>query len=209
MGRRFMLSSGIVLEVCAVNSSSLETGKNFLAGMGRVQEMAFTSVANELRWNDNHTLALRVLAMHHHIALVEDLEPAEGYYRGFGIAVDAPRIQRLAARKGVQLVLHGHKHRAFIWRSSVYELPEFTQLGHRLGNLSIVGGGSVGSRETDGHKTYFNIMSVAASGIDLAIYRSINAGSFNKMQVWRAGFEIGREPERLVLTDWEELKKQN
>jgi len=69
-------------------------------------------------------MALRVLALHHHLTLTEDLEPAKGYGAGFGIAVDAPRIMRLAARYGVQLALHGHKHRVFMWRSKVYKLPE-------------------------------------------------------------------------------------
>ena len=175
--------------------------------MGRVQEAAFTEVANELGWQDNSTMALRVLALHHHLTLTENLEPYGEFYRGFGIAVDAARILRMAAKNGVQLALHGHKHRAFIWRSQVYELPEHTQMGHRLGNMSIVGGGSAGSKDTEGFRNYFNTMNVDASGIHLTIYRSMHAGSFEKMQAWQSSFEIGNAPKKLILTEWQEAQK--
>jgi 3',5'-cyclic AMP phosphodiesterase CpdA len=150
MGRRFALPCGLTIEVCGLNSSSLETGKQFLTGMGRIDEGAFAEIAQQLGWSETPTLALRLLAIHHHLALTEDLEPAEGYGKGYGLAVDAVRVQRLAARKGVHIALHGHKHRSFIWRSTVYELPEHTQTQYRLGELSIIGGGSAGSSETDG-----------------------------------------------------------
>src|SRR5215471_18560971 len=109
MGRRFALPSGLIIEVCGINSSSLETGKNFLAGMGRIDEGAFAEVAQRLGWTTAETLALRLLIIHHHLALTEDLEPAEGYGKGYGLAVDAVRIQRMAAQYGVHLALHGHK----------------------------------------------------------------------------------------------------
>src|SRR5205823_2656100 len=105
MGRRYLLPCGLAVEVCALNSSSLETGKNFLAGMGRIQEASFGETAGQLGWT-NATMAMRLLAVHHHLALIEDLEPASGYLRGYGLAVDAVRIQRMAAKFGVQLALH-------------------------------------------------------------------------------------------------------
>lgn len=206
MGRRYLLPEGVAVEVCGLNSSSLETGKNFLAGIGRVEESAFQTVSSELGWTDGSTLALRVMALHHHLALTENLEPYGDYGRGFGIAVDAPRIQRMAAKKGVQLAIHGHKHRAFIWRSNVYELPGDTHMGHRLGSISIVGGGSAGSNETEGKKNYFNLIDVSPKGISLTIYRSQNTGAFEEMQEWRAEFTIDQEHQHLNLGEWLEVK---
>lgn len=46
MGRRFLLPSGVSVDICAVNSSSLLQGKHFLAGMGRVQEAAVGCATN-------------------------------------------------------------------------------------------------------------------------------------------------------------------
>jgi 3',5'-cyclic AMP phosphodiesterase CpdA len=203
MGRRFFLPCGIAVEVCGLNSSSLETNKNFLAGMGRIQESAFTQVANSLKWNDLSGFALRVLAIHHHLTLTEDLEPAQDYYRGFGIAVDAPRIMRMAARSGVHLVLHGHKHRAFIWRSGVYELPEHAQNQWHLGDIALLGGGSAGSTSTESNKNYFNVIDVSSKGLDISLFRASNAGSFVEMQKWASDFELAGNPPRLKLGDWE------
>lgn len=206
MGRRYALPCGLMLEVCGVNSSSLEQGRNFLAGMGRVQENSLAEVIRELGWRQTASLSLRLLALHHHLALTENLEDVASYSRGFGIAIDAPRIQRLAARSGVHLALHGHKHRVFVWRSGVYELPEDAQSSWRLGDLSIVGGGSAGSKETEGHKNYFNLFEFGSGGLTLEIFRAQNSGSFDIMQRWRSGFAIAGEPPepaKLTLGDWE------
>lgn len=207
MGRRFVLPCGLVVEVCAVNSSSLEHGKDFLSGMGRVQEHAVAQVASELGWVEvpKEGLSLRLLALHHHLALTENLESPADYYRGFGIAIDAPRIQRLAARRGVHLVLHGHKHRTFVWRSGVYELPEHAQTSWRLGDLAIVGGGSAGSRESEGHRNYFNLVEVSGKELTLEMYRADPGGSFGLMQRWRAPLSMDPEAGRLVLGDWQTL----
>lgn len=202
MGRRFLLPCGMALEICALNSSSLETGKNFLAGMGRIQESAFTTVANALRWDERAALSLRLLLTHHHLVLTENLEPAPDFYRGFGIAVDAPRILRLAARHGVQLALHGHKHRAFMWRSGVYELPEHAQQRWDLGDVSIIGGGSAGSSETESNKNYFNLIKVGSDGLRLTMYRAENAGTFQPINEWHAKFQLKGEPARLMLGEW-------
>jgi 3',5'-cyclic AMP phosphodiesterase CpdA len=203
MARRFVLPNGTTVEVCALNSSSLETGKKFLAGMGRIDEGGFIEVANKLDWGDAQTLALRLLVIHHHLALTEDLEPAEGYGKGYGLAVDAVRVQRLAAHKGVHLALHGHKHRAFIWRSTVYELPEQAQERYRVGELSIIGGGSAGSVETDGLSNYFNVIAVEPGLITLTMFRAINAGIFGRMQRWTAELSLSKSSGGLKLGDWD------
>lgn len=208
MGRRYVLPSGVVLEIAALNSSSLETGHNFLAGVGRVNEAAFEHVANELRWNDPAmtSKALRMLILHHHLALTENLEPAEGYLKGFGLALDAVRIQRIAARHGVQLALHGHKHRAFLWRSHVFELPEHTQPNHYLGEISIIGGGSAGSSDTEGHSNYFNLLELTARNLNLTIYKSQNEGAFQVMQRWEAPLQTSDLTGQLLLGVWEPRK---
>lgn len=200
MGRRYVLPSGMVVEICGLNSSSLMTGKNYLAGTGRIDENAFSGVANELGWTSSQSIALRILAIHHHLALTEDLESPDDFSRGYGLAIDAVRVQRVAASKGVHLALHGHKHRAFIWRSSVYALPEETQPTHYLGDLSIVGGGSAGSSEVPGDKNYFNVLTCQPKGITLEILRAPSAGAFTSMAKWEADFSL--QEGRLRLGDW-------
>jgi len=201
-GRRFVLPSGMILDVAGLNSSSLETGKDFLAGMGRIEEHALDEIANEMNWRkDRGNLAVRVLALHHHVVLTEDLEPAEGYSRGFGIAVDAPRIQRRAAGFGVHLVLHGHKHRVFLWKSGVFNSLEHSTLKHHLGDLWVVGGGSAGSTEVPDDGNYFNTFAFEPEGARLSIFKSVAGRSFEEMQKWQGSFQL--RDGRLVFGEWE------
>ena len=201
MGRRYVMPHGGLLEVCALNSSALKTGHNFLAGMGRIDEAAFEDVKNRMRWEEG-SLALRLLAIHHHLTLTENLEHPSEYAKGFGIAIDAPRIQRLMARHGVQLAMHGHKHRAFIWRSRVYELPESNRDELTPGELSIVGGGSAGSTDVPGDTNWFNVVQPRSAGVDLHMYRSEGAGIFSRSARYFAPFSLEGNPVRLRLEEW-------
>lgn len=200
MGRRFVLPSGLTLDVAALNSSSLQTGKDFLAGMGKIEEQALDEIALELDWSEP-SLALRLLALHHHVVLTENFEPADGYYRGFGIAVDAPRVQRKAASLGVDLVLHGHKHRAFLWKSGVFNLPEQSETKHWLGDLWVLGGGSAGSTEVDANLNFFNALTFDPKKVSLAIFKSSRAGSFDLIQRWASPLRLADG--RIALSDWE------
>jgi len=207
MGRRFVLPSGVVLEICGLNSSSLATGRNFLAGMGRIDENTYRSVANELKWSDPpQGLAVRFLAIHHHLSFTEDVEGHSGYSTGFGIAVDAPRILRLAARNGVHLALHGHKHRAFLWRSDVYELPEMASTRFDLGPFAILGVGSSGSSDTPTKANFFNLIRLTAEGMNVAMYKAANAGTFEPVSKWTADLELKSEHNRIALGKWQEVK---
>lgn len=204
MGRRYLLPNGMAIEICALNSSSLETGRQFLAGVGRVNEAAMEDVAVALGWKNTsaESMALRLLMIHHHLALTEDLEPAAGYGRGFGLALDAVRVQRMAAKYGVQLAIHGHKHRSFLWRSSVFELPEHSQTKYFLGDLAIAGGGSAGSIETEGNSNYFNLMNFDSKAVKLSIYRAIKCGQFERIQDWEAPLSMGERKGKLSLGTW-------
>jgi hypothetical protein len=185
MARRFLFPGGTLVDVVAVNSSSLEQGEHHLAGMGRVQEVGYREATNALGWI-NRGASLRVLALHHHLALTDNLESADEYRSGFGIAIDAPRTQRMAAKDGVQLALHGHKHRAFVWRSGAYELPDNAATKWDLGSINIVGGGSAGSTSTDGDRNFFNLLRYSGGKVELEIYRSEHGGSFDRMSCWEA-----------------------
>jgi len=204
MARRYIFPGGNLLDVVGVNSSSLEQGKNFLAGMGRVQEPGYKQASQELGWESRRGLALRVLALHHHLALTDNLESASEYRKGFGIAVDAPRIMRMAAHDGVHVAMHGHKHRAFLWRSGVYELPEFTSQQFDLGNLNIIGGGSSGSASTEGNCNFFNLLRVSGCCVDLEMYRSKDHGVFEPFTSWQAPLVSGEHG--LELGPWRQME---
>jgi hypothetical protein len=190
MARRYVFPNGMTMEICGLNSSSLEQGKKFLAGMGRVQESAFVGTSSVLGWKEHdRTLALRVLALHHHLQPTEDIDNPNEFYRGFGMALDSPRVQRLAASRHVQLALHGHKHRAFLSRVSVHSLPQRYNAAQK-GSLSIVGGGTAGSPSNAGNENFFSLISVNTDAVDVVFYRSHSKGAFDRMQTARAPISI-------------------
>jgi len=120
--------------------------------------------------------------------------------------VDAVRVQRLAAKHGVHLALHGHKHRSFIWRSTVYELPERTHPEYRLGELSIVGGGSAGSSETEAESNYFNVIEIGGGKLGLDIYRSRHRGAFSIIQSFCADLTVSESSRGLRLGEWKKVQ---
>jgi hypothetical protein len=208
MARRFIFPGGRVIDIIGLNSSSLEQGKSFLSGMGRVQEAAFDHAMNALRWDDHKGGALRILALHHHVALTDDLESPDEFAKGFGIAVDAPRTLRKAAANGVHLVVHGHKHRAFVWRAGAYELPEHTRETWELGHVNIVGGGSSGSTATDGPRNYFNLIRMKDSTVELEMWRSENSGSFERFMTWRAVLAPSYNGGPLEIQPWNKVHSE-
>jgi hypothetical protein len=173
------------VDVVAVNSSSLEQGKDHLAGMGRVQEEAYAETAEALGW-ETSSVAHRIVALHHHLAFTEELEAVEEYRTGFGIAIDATRIVRRAARHGVHLALHGHKHRSFIWRVHAYEAPDEVHERWDLGALNIVGGGSSGSTHTADSRNYFSLIRHAPDAVIVEMYRAKPEDGFIRATTWQA-----------------------
>jgi hypothetical protein len=205
MARRFVFPGGNLVDVVAVNSSSLEQGKHFLAGMGRVQEAGYQAAATTLSWEKQHALGLRILTLHHHLALTEDLESSDEYGTGFGIAIDAPRIQRMAAKHGVHLAVHGHKHRAFVWRANAYELPEYAKEKWELGAFNIVGGGSSGSTSTDGQRNFFNLFRIAGTCVELEIFGNSHGGKFERISTWQAQLVRGTDRDGLCIGPWQKV----
>lgn len=201
MGRRFVFPHGGVVEICALNSSSLEQGADHFAGMGKVRPTVFARVCDALGWGDERgSLGLRILAIHHHLTATEDVENSAEYAKGFGMAIDAKKILRDAARRRVHLVLHGHRHRVFVWREGVYELPEYTKPGWKLGSVSILGGGSAGSSSVIDKRNFFNLITVGSGGLIVEIFQSQGGDSFQIMNKLRADFSL--QGGHLQLGDW-------
>jgi predicted phosphodiesterase len=203
MGRRFILPSGVTVDICALNSSSLEQGKDYLSGMGMVRPTVFNEVADRLGWKSHKkSLALRILTVHHHLTPTEDVESPGEFSKGFGMAIDAKRILRDAAGYGVHLVLHGHRHRVFVWREGVYHLPENAQKKWKLGDVSLLGGGSAGSSAVESARNFINLITVTGEGIKAEVLRSQTLDSFKPMNTWIATFSL--QDGRLVLDDWQD-----
>jgi hypothetical protein len=123
------------------------------------------------------------------------------------MAIDGPRVQRMAAEHGVQLALHGHKHRAFLWRSNVFELPEDRRSGYR-GDLAIFGGGSAGSTDRPNNKNYFSVFTIMSDRLEVLIYQSEKSGQFDQIGTWFAEFTVLSDG-HMKVGNWREDQKEN
>jgi hypothetical protein len=168
--------------------------------MGRVGAGAFKRVREALRWDHHSAAAVRILLLHHHLTATEDIVSPSEYSKGFGMAVDAKAIVRDAARNGVHLALHGHRHQPFVWRETVYGLPDHTEKAWDLGELSIVGAGSAGSAGTFENAHHFHFLEFSPGSVSLQMFRSKNLEGFRKVQSWSADLSI--EAGSLRLGKW-------
>lgn len=127
------------------------------------------------------------------------------------MSVDAKQTLRQAARHGVQLVLHGHRHQPFLSFEQVYSELEHTEEQYSLGRVGIVGGGSAGSISVSDDANFFNVLDLGADGVTLQIYRSRSPegrrGTFRVMKEFFAPFTL--ESGRLALGIWNSLPKAN
>jgi 3',5'-cyclic AMP phosphodiesterase CpdA len=194
MGRRFLFHNGVVVDVCALNSSALAQGKNFLAGMGQVPHGALDRIARDLGWTKPGA-SLRLLAMHHHLIPTEDVEDPAEFNRGFGMANDAQSTFRSAANLGVSLILHGHRHRPFVWRSAAYALPNHVKPDSKweLGEVNILGCGSTGSTSVPTGANYFNVLTPEHHRLRLSFYEAPQNSQFQRMSSWIAKLHLGDE----------------
>ena len=94
-------------------------------------------------------------------------------------------------------MLHGHKHRAFLWRVRTYEAPEVTKTDWDLGSINILGGGSAGSTRSEANSNYFHIFRYLDKTLEVQMFRSTKGGEFEKFACWTA--EVGTpKPEHWI-----------
>lgn len=206
MARRFVCPNGLTLEIGGLNSSGLEHGKNWLVSMGRVADGAFAEVATALGWDPKApSMALRMLVHHHHVTPTEDILPLNEFERGFGMASDAKRTLREAARHGVQLILHGHRHQPFIGAEQVYAELESVESRWELGRVGIIGAASAGSTAVKDGANGFNVIDIHPAQLELTMFRAESKegsrGGFRQVHCWSAELQRG-ESGKLAIGDW-------
>jgi 3',5'-cyclic AMP phosphodiesterase CpdA len=209
MARRFVMPSGLVLDVGGLNTSALETGADWLTGMGRVADGAFSDVELTLGWSEPGP-ALRMLVLHHHVSAVEDVMPSSEHSKGFGMASDARQTLRKAASAGVQLVLHGHRHLPFLSVEQVYAGLDQDQSQWLLGRVSVVGAGSAGSTDVNDNSNYFNVFDITPARVGLTMFRARSPeqtrADFDPLTPWEA--ELSWKNGQLFLGDWERKRDE-
>lgn len=143
-GRKLLMSTGITVEIVALNSLLLQQYKDF-EGHGFLSEKQLDYVANSMGWKENvQTNSVRIAIMHHHYmptCLVEQVDVK----KSSSVVYDAERLMQWLVKYNIRLLLHGHKHQSFVskvghFNNSVDELNE-----DELKNIYVIGMGGTGA----------------------------------------------------------------
>lgn len=112
VGRRFLMSNFVPIEIIALNSSQLE--QEHFAGYGFVSRQQLTEAAETLGWTTtNKGAQYRVIVLHHHLVPVVAVEAIQNADVRYSLTLDASELLYRALELGVDLILHGHMHQPF------------------------------------------------------------------------------------------------
>lgn len=112
IGRRYLLSNFVPVEILALDSSRLE--QQHFAGYGFVSRQQLNDAAASLNWTaSNKGGQYRVIVLHHHVVPVLAVEAIENADVRYSLTLDAGELLYRALELGVDLIMHGHMHRPF------------------------------------------------------------------------------------------------
>ena len=112
IGRRYLLTNFVPVEILALNSSRLE--QQHFAGYGFVSRQQMNDAVAELGWTaSNKGGQYRVIVLHHHVVPVIPVEAIENADVRYSLTLDASELLYRALELGVDMILHGHMHQPF------------------------------------------------------------------------------------------------
>jgi predicted phosphodiesterase len=141
MGRRYLLSNFMPIDIISVNSSQLE--ERHFAGYGFVSREQLVDAAEAMGWTTSPEKGpkLRMLVLHHHVVPVVPQEEIFNSDERYSLTLDAAQLLYTALEYGVDLVVHGHQHQPF---AASYGRVERTGAISRNRRLAIQAIGSAG-----------------------------------------------------------------
>jgi len=185
MGRRYLLSNFMPIDIIAVNSSQLE-GSHF-AGYGFVSREQLLAAAAEMGWTTGPERGpkLRMLVLHHHVVPVVPEEEIFNPEARYSLTLDAAQLLYTALKYGVHLVVHGHQHQPF---AASYGRVERTGAISRNRRLAIQAIGSAGVKAKHippnfGRNSYC-VYEISETGVDVVI-RSTSEDQMGFSTDWR------------------------
>jgi 3',5'-cyclic AMP phosphodiesterase CpdA len=112
IGRRFLLSNFVPVDIISLDSSRLE--QESFAGYGFVSRQQIDDAAEKLGWGASEKGGqYRVLVLHHHVVPVLPVEAIGQTDARYSLTLDAGELLYRALELNVDLILHGHMHRSF------------------------------------------------------------------------------------------------
>ncbi|XLP07381.1 metallophosphoesterase family protein [Alteromonas marina] len=111
MGRKYLIDGQRPVDICFLNSNSLEQYKNLFQGNGFIGEKQRSDASKKMGWEIPKAYgAVRIVVLHHNLLPVEySRVPYLGASPG-SVVYDAQATLKWCYEKGVDVILHGHTH---------------------------------------------------------------------------------------------------
>jgi len=111
MGRKYLINGQRPVDICFLNSNSLEQYKNLFQGNGFIGEKQRSDASKKMGWDFPKAYgALRIMVLHHNLLPIEySRVPYLGASPG-SVVYDAQATLKWCYEKGVDVILHGHTH---------------------------------------------------------------------------------------------------
>jgi len=149
MGKRFLIKNQKVVDVCFLNSNSLQQHKLAFQGQGYIGVQQRDDAEAGMGWKQNKKISggYRVVVLHHNLYPVNY---AETPYIGVasGLVYDTEAIIKWCFENGVDLILHGHTHERCVTKvSRKVENQDKSVWIVSLGSTGVIQGHLVGCNE--------------------------------------------------------------
>lgn len=172
MGRRYLIESGRVVDIVALNTSLLQQHEGIFQGQGFVSDAQLAHVASEIGWNPDNTdgRAYRVLVLHHHVMPVVHSEVPE-HGRQYSLLLDAGAVLRWAVTHRVDLILHGHMHQPYcgLITLPIQSTGELTNT-HTIGLAALASTGVGAGHRGEVGQNLFGLLDFEPSGVRIRMY---------------------------------------
>lgn len=165
-GRRFLLGGSLAVDIAALNSCKLAQIKDQFQGQGFLSDDQLSYCAESMGWSrpkENGLRALRIAFLHHHVLPVIERETPWAS-KAASTAYDAGALLTWALAHDVDIILHGHMHRAFCQKVS-------RRVDGAWKEVVIASAGSAGAKldHTTDKTNSYALISVSKDGVTIRI----------------------------------------
>jgi predicted phosphodiesterase len=170
MGRKFLMNHQRPVDICFLNSNTVQQYRDVYQGHGFVSEAQRANAEKEMGWKGLKAFgAIRIVVLHHNLIPVEySTEPTYG--TSANLIYDAQATIKWCIKNNVDVVLHGHTH-----QRSVTKLSQLHQ--NEMRDLWIVGLGSTGvssSYRVPEHPNQFGVLDFSSQYVKINFYKIVD-----------------------------------
>ncbi|HBN6280110.1 calcineurin phosphoesterase [Vibrio parahaemolyticus] len=170
MGRKFLANEQRPVDICMLNSNTVQQYRDIYQGHGFVGEEQRADAKTKMGWDKPKSFGtVRIVSLHHNLLPVE-YGNIPVYGHSSNLIYDAQATIQWCMENDVDVVLHGHTH-----QTSYMKLSQDIQ--GTMKNLWIVGLGSTGASHNHlvpGHTNQFGVLDFSKQFVQITFVEHLN-----------------------------------